>query len=76
MSVGVLVKAAREILEIPVESIQRPELASFQKIHFFTGIATLPDRMIMVLDPKLIVQSLEGLKEVKAAMESETGNTQ
>ncbi|MFS0635726.1 chemotaxis protein CheW [Mesobacillus foraminis] len=47
ISFGVVVKAATEIMEIPAESIHRPELAAFHKIDYLKGIANLSDRMVM-----------------------------
>jgi purine-binding chemotaxis protein CheW len=72
ISFGVVVKAATEIMEIPAESIHRPELAAFHNIDYLKGIATLSDRMVIILDPGRMIESLEGIKEVKAAIEGGT----
>lgn len=72
ISFGVVVKAATEIMEIPAESIHRPELAAFHKIDYLKGIATLSDRMVIILDPGRMIESLEGIKEVKAVIEGGT----
>jgi purine-binding chemotaxis protein CheW len=68
LSMGVLVKDAKEILEIPEENLKQPGLIAYQKTRFITGVANFDKRMIMLIDPGTLIQSLEGIKEIKEYM--------
>lgn len=71
ISLGVLVRDAKEILEIPVENMKQPGLIAYQSTKFITGIANLEKRMIMIIDPATLIQSLEGIKEIKDYMKQQ-----
>lgn len=71
ISIGTLVRDAKEILEIPAENLKQPGLIAYQKTKFITGIANFDKRMIMVIDPETLIQSLEGIKEIKEYMQKE-----
>lgn len=68
LSMGVLVKDAREILEIPEENLKQPGLIAYQKTKFITGVANFDKRMILLIDPEILIQSLDGIKEIKEYM--------
>lgn len=70
ISLGVLVRDAKEILEIPQENLKQPGLIAYQNTKFITGIANVEKRLIMVIDPDTLIQSLEGIKEIKDYMKS------
>lgn len=71
ISMGVLVRDAKEILEIPAENLKQPGLIAYQKTSFITGVANFDKRMIMLIDPETLIQSLEGVKEIKEYMQSQ-----
>ncbi|WP_423407326.1 chemotaxis protein CheW [Heyndrickxia sp. MSNUG] len=71
ISIGTLVRDAKEILEIPAGNLKQPGLIAYQKTIFITGIANFDKRMIMVIDPETLIQSLEGIKEIKEYMQKE-----
>jgi purine-binding chemotaxis protein CheW len=71
ISVGVLVKDAKEIIEIPPENLKQPGLIAYQKTKFISGIAAFDKRMIMVINPETLIHSLEGIKEIKEYMQSQ-----
>lgn len=71
ISLGVLVRDAKEILEIPDENLKQPGLIAYQKTKFITGIANFEQRMIMIIDPETLIQSLEGIKEIKEYMKNQ-----
>jgi purine-binding chemotaxis protein CheW len=71
ISLGVLVRDAKEILEIPVENLKQPGLIAYQNTIFITGIANLDKRMIMIIDPQTLINSLEGIKEIKDYMKQQ-----
>ncbi|CAM3989513.1 chemotaxis protein CheW [Mesobacillus thioparans] len=71
ISLGVLVRDAKEILEIPQENLKQPGLIAYQNTKFITGIANFGQRMIMVINPETLIQSLEGIKEIKDYMKNQ-----
>ncbi len=71
ISMAVLVKDAKEILEIPEEKLKQPGLVEYQNTKFIRGIANFEKRMIMVIDPEVLIQSLEGIKEIKDYMKNQ-----
>lgn len=71
LSMGVLVKDAREILEIPEENLKQPGLIAYQKTKFITGVANFDKRMILLIDPETLIQSLDGIKEIKEYMKQQ-----
>lgn len=71
ISLGVLVRDAKEILEIPQGNLKQPGLIAYQNTKFITGIANFEKRMIMVIDPETLIQSLEGIKEIKDYMKNQ-----
>jgi purine-binding chemotaxis protein CheW len=71
ISMGVLVKDAKEILEIPAVNLKQPGLIAYHKTKFISGIANFDKRMIMVIDPETLIQSLEGIKEIKEYMKNQ-----
>ncbi|WP_210365842.1 chemotaxis protein CheW [Bacillus sp. REN3] len=68
ISIGILVKDAKEILEISEDQLKQPGLIAYQKTGFITGVASFDKRMIMVLDPESLIESLEGIKQIKDYM--------
>lgn len=66
---GLLVVEAKEILDIPTEHLQQMGLVNYAKTQYFTAVANLDNRMITVVSPSVLVNSLEGIKELKAYMQ-------
>jgi len=59
-SVGLLVDACREFLTIPPSSIQQPgDRLAGVGTHYITGIATLNDRLIVILNLGALLDSAE-----------------
>ncbi|HAQ08568.1 MAG TPA: chemotaxis protein CheW [Bacillus bacterium] len=71
ISMGVLVKDAKEILEVPDDNLKQPGLIAYQKTKFITGVANFDKRMIMVIDPETLIASLEGIKDIKEYMQNQ-----
>lgn len=71
LSFGILVNEAREILDIPSENLKQPGLLAYQKTSYFTGVANLDARLITLIDPSSLVESLEGIREIKDFMKSQ-----
>ncbi|MBS4173390.1 CheW domain-containing protein [Bacillus sp. FJAT-49736] len=68
ISIGLLVKEAKEILDIPNESLKQIGLMAYQKTAYFSSVANLDERLITIVDPNILVSSLEGIKEIKDYM--------
>ncbi len=74
MSVGILVKEAKEILDIPSESLKQMGIMNYSNTKYFTNIANLEDRMITIIDPSILVRSLEGIQDIQSYLEDNKGN--
>ncbi|MCJ7839381.1 CheW domain-containing protein [Lederbergia sp. NSJ-179] len=68
LSYGLFVHEAKEILEIPSDTLRQVELVSYQKTKYFSSIAILQDRLITMIDPVELLHVLDGLKEIKDYM--------
>ncbi|WP_077213902.1 chemotaxis protein CheW [Bacillus dakarensis] len=70
MSYGILVNEAKEIIDVPSDKIKQLGLAGYHKTSYFTGVANIETRLITMIDPSLLVQSLEGIKEIQEYMKT------
>ncbi|MFD2445973.1 chemotaxis protein CheW [Bacillus sp. CGMCC 1.16607] len=70
LSIGIFVEDAKEIIDIPAEKIKQVGLVAYSKTSYFTGVANLDSGLITLIDPLKLVQSLEGIKEIKEYMKS------
>ncbi|MEG0472486.1 MAG: chemotaxis protein CheW [Solibacillus sp.] len=61
---GLYVSDAREILNIEPNVIKQMGLVNYEKTKYFTAVANLEDRMISCIDPDILVNSLEGIREI------------
>jgi purine-binding chemotaxis protein CheW len=69
LTIGVLVNDAKEIIDIEKENLKQLGLA-FNKTSYFSSIANLDSRLITMIDPSKLVQSLEGINEIQQYMKS------
>ena len=70
MSLGILVKEAKEILDIATEDLKQIGLVNYTKTQYFTAVANLVNRMITIVDPSILVRSLEGIKDIQSYLEN------
>ncbi|TFE03161.1 chemotaxis protein CheW [Jeotgalibacillus salarius] len=68
LSLAVRVRDAKEILDIPSERFKEIGLASYKKTEYFTAVAQLENRLITMIDPEILTESLEGMKEIRDYM--------
>lgn len=59
---------AKEILDIPTEQLNQVGLVNYARTRYFTAVANLDERMITLVSPSVLVDSLEGIKEIKQYM--------
>ncbi|MEH7124432.1 chemotaxis protein CheW [Bacillus sp. JJ1532] len=71
LSIGVIVKDAKEIIDIPPDKLKQLGLIAYKKTTYFTGVANLDSRIITLIDPSQMVQSLEGIKQIQDFMKSQ-----
>jgi purine-binding chemotaxis protein CheW len=65
VSVAFIVDEAKEILDIPKEAIKQVNMLAYQQTPYFIGVANLPERLITLIDPNQLFESLEGAKAIK-----------
>ncbi|WP_332645263.1 chemotaxis protein CheW [Lysinibacillus sp. 54212] len=61
---GLVVGEAREIFDFNPSTLKQMGLVNYAKTQYFTAVANLEDRMITCVDPKILVNSLEGIREI------------
>ncbi|WP_146551385.1 chemotaxis protein CheW [Rummeliibacillus sp. SL167] len=69
---GLLVLEAKEILDIEEDQLKQVGLVNYTKTQYFSAVANLTDRMITLVSPDVLVNTLDGIKELKEYMKSLT----
>jgi purine-binding chemotaxis protein CheW len=72
MFIGLLVLEAKEILDIKRENLKQIGLVNYANTQYFSSVANLENRMITLIDPTILVRTVDGIKEIQAHMESVT----
>ena len=70
MTIGLVVQAAREILDLTDVPIKQIGLLGYEKTEYMQGVANIGNRLITIIDPQKFVSSLEGIKELQEYMYS------
>jgi purine-binding chemotaxis protein CheW len=63
LTAGLLVEDAREILDVKHESIQPLTILASQ-ISYVSGMVNLPNRLIAVLEPRILLESLDQVERL------------
>ncbi len=74
--IGLLVIDAKEILDIPENSLTTAGLMAYSKTAYFTAVANLEDRMITIVDPEILSNTLSGMDEISAYVEAQLAEEQ
>lgn len=61
---GLVVSDAREIIDFDDSDLRQMGLVNYAKTQYFTAVANLENRIITCVDPKILVNSLEGIREI------------
>lgn len=69
MTIGAIVKEAKEILDIPANALNQVGLIGYEKTKYFTGIANVNEQLISIIDPTILVNMLDGIKELQSYLE-------
>ncbi len=70
ISAALIVKEAKEIIDIQESQLKTIPLGAFQSTKYFSGIASLEERLITLINPTLLLESLENFAVVKEEMMS------
>ncbi|AEH47320.1 chemotaxis protein CheW [Parageobacillus thermoglucosidasius] len=71
ISVAFIVDEAKEILDIPEESVKQVNMLAYRQTPYFIGIASLPERLITLIDPNQLFENLEGAQAIKEHIHSQ-----
>jgi purine-binding chemotaxis protein CheW len=67
---GLVVDAATDILDIPSESIQRPNLLEARNVSYLTGISETNERLLVLLDIEKLLEDTTNLDELREIIQS------
>lgn len=67
---GLLVNEAKEIIEIPDDKIKQVGLISFANTAYISGVASLDNQLITIINPETLVGSLDGIADLQDYMKS------
>ncbi|HZH62681.1 MAG TPA: chemotaxis protein CheW [Metabacillus sp.] len=70
MSAALIVKEAKEIIDIQASQLKTIAIGAFQSTKYFSAVASLEQRLITMIDPNLLLESLENFAIVKEEMMS------
>lgn len=62
---GLQVTEAKEILTLSEDVLKQVGLVNYAQTKYFTAVANLENRMITVVSPIVLCDTLEGIKEIK-----------
>lgn len=69
--IGLLVVDAKEIIDIPESSLTQAGLMAYSRTAYFTSVANLEDRIITMVDPEILSQTLAGMDEISAYVDAQ-----
>ena len=62
---ALIVKEAKEILDIQEKQLRTIPVGAFQATKYFTAVASVNERLITIIQPNHLVSSLDGIALVK-----------
>ncbi|MGF2616986.1 chemotaxis protein CheW [Rossellomorea vietnamensis] len=71
LSLGIIVNEAKEILDIPEGALTQMGLMAYSRTKYFSGVINLEDRLITMVDPDILVESLDGIREIQDYMRAQ-----
>ncbi|ARD46864.1 chemotaxis protein CheW [Sporosarcina sp. P37] len=71
LEIGLLVLDAREILELPEDRLTSAALKAYSKTPYFITVANLDHRVVTVIDPMIMANSLQGMDEISRYMKEQ-----
>lgn len=70
--VGLLVLEAKEIIDLPSTSMNTPEMIVYSRTPYFRTVASVENRMIIIIDPTILVDQLTGMDEIETYIKGQT----
>ncbi|KXH87513.1 chemotaxis protein CheW [Sporosarcina sp. HYO08] len=71
LHIGLLVPDAKEILDIPTSSLTKTGLLAYSKTPYFTAVANLENRMITMIDPEILSETITAMDEIEEYVETQ-----
>ena len=71
ISFAIIVSDAKEILDIKAEQFKEVGISAYQKTEYIINVINLENRLILMLDPTILLESLEGVKDIKDYMKNQ-----
>lgn len=65
LSSALIVKAAKEILDIKEEQLKSIPVGAFQSTKYFTAVISTNERLITIIQPNLLISNLEDISLIK-----------
>lgn len=75
LHIGLLVLDAKEILDIPRQILTSSGLMAYSKTPYFTSVANLENRLITIVDPEVLSQTLAEMDEIGEFVERQAEET-
>lgn len=69
LSFGIIVDDAKEIINIPAESVQQVGLLVSESTSYLVGVANLENRLLSLLDPTKLLSTLGEMDDVKKQLQ-------
>ncbi|WP_251554545.1 chemotaxis protein CheW [Neobacillus muris] len=69
-TVGLVVDAATDVLNIPADTIQQPNLLQTREISYLIGISKLGERLLILLEIEKLLEDTTNLDELKEMTEA------
>lgn len=68
-SLGILVNEAKEIIEISPDQVKQIGLLA-NSVAYISGVASMKGRLVIIINPEVLIGSLEGINELEDYLES------
>lgn len=69
---GLLVIDAKEILDIPEDTLTSIGLMTYSKTPYFKSVANFGDRIITIIDPEVLSKTLPGMEAIEQYVDAQT----
>lgn len=71
ISFAMIVSDAKEIIDVKEEVIKEVGISAYQKTEYITGVLNLENRLVFMLDPNILLETIDGVREIKDYMKSQ-----
>lgn len=71
ISFAMIVSDAKEIIDVKEEVIKEVGISAYQKTEYITGVLNLENRLVFMLDPNILLETIDGVREIKDYMKNQ-----